>query len=314
MLVHRGLSSFDTLPPSVVTSGTFDGLHFGHQKILQRLKEVGKLHGLASVVITFWPHPRFVLQKGADDLQLLSTLEEKITQFEQFGIDHLLVIEFNKQFSSLTSSEFIQKILIDKVQTQKLVIGYDHRFGKNREGGFDYLKEHQAELGFSVEEIPKQELEEVAVSSTKIRNALQTGDVTNAQKYLGRFYSLQGTVVKGNQLGRTINFPTANLQIEESYKLIPAVGIYAVRIAYEGTWFDGMMNIGFRPTVSKAQAKSLEVHLFGFEGDLYGKLLTVEFVEYLRDEQKFENLPSLQEQLQKDQEHAKQILQKLGAR
>jgi len=307
MQVHHGLSSIQQLPPSVVTSGTFDGLHFGHKKIIQRLKEVAKSHRLESVVITFWPHPRFVLGKNTESLKLLSTLDEKIKLFEQLGIDHFLIIEFNKRFSSLTSSEFIQDILKEKVNTQKLVIGYDHRFGRNREGGFDYLMEHQKELGFSVEEIPRQELEEVGVSSTKIRNALLDGNVGAAKKYLGRSYSIAGKVVKGKQLGRTIGFPTANIQVEADYKLIPASGIYAIKIEIEGDFFHGMMNIGFRPTVSDENQQTLEANIFDFESDIYGKKIVIHFVEHLRNEQKFLDVSGLKAQLEKDKNHAKQI-------
>lgn len=308
MQVHRGLSSIQRLPPSVVTSGTFDGLHFGHKKIIQRLKEVGEASDLETVVITFWPHPRFVLGKDADSLKLLSTLDEKIRLFSQLGIDHLIIIEFNKQFSSLTSSEFIQNILKEKVNTKKLVIGYDHRFGRNREGGFDYLMEHQKELGFSVEEIPKQELEEVGVSSTKIRNALQEGDVEMANKYLGRNYRLTGLVVKGNQLGRTINFPTANIQVDASYKLVPNTGIYAVRVEIKDKIFNGMMNIGYRPTVSEEKIKSLEVNIFNFNKDIYNETLTIHFVKLLRQEQKFSDVNALKKQLEIDKSHAEKVL------
>ncbi len=221
----------------------------------------------------------------------------------------LVVITFDAEFSRLTSSEFIQQILIEKINTRKLVIGYDHRFGRNREGGFDYLMAHQAELGFAVEEIPKQTLEEVAVSSTKIRQALQEGGVRTATKYLGRPYSLRGTVQPGNQLGRTIGFPTANLQLTDAYKLVPAQGTYAVSVHCEGRDYEGMMNIGLRPTVSDAKALSLEVHLFDVQLDLYGKELTVLFVARLREEQKFADLETLKMQLQKDRLHAKAIFQ-----
>lgn len=308
MQVHRGLSSIEQLPPSVVTSGTFDGLHFGHKKIIQRLKEVANTHNLESVVITFWPHPRFVLGKDPESLRLLSTLEEKIRLFNELGIDHLLIIEFNKQFSSLTSSQFIQEILKEKVNTHKLVIGFDHRFGRNREGGFDYLMEHQKELGFSVEEIPRQELEEVGVSSTKIRNALQEGDIETANKYLERNYCITGKVVRGNQIGRTIGFPTANIEVAATYKLVPCSGIYAVRVEHNSQLYRGMMNIGVRPTVSEKKQQSLEVNIFDFNADIYDQSLTIHFIKLLRQEQKFSDVSALQKQLEIDKQDATRTL------
>lgn len=307
MKLYHGLSSFSALAPSVVSSGTFDGLHFGHRKVVERLKEKAKKHGLESTLMTFWPHPRIVLGK-AKGLKLLSTLDEKIILFRDLSIDNLVIIEFDKKFADISSSDFIQKILIEKLNTQKLVIGYDHRFGKNREGGFDYLQQHQAALGFSVEEIPRQELAYICVSSSQIREALSAGQIAAANRYLGRPYSLSGLVVKGTQIGRKIGFPTANLQIEDNYKLIPKSGVYVVKIEINKNKFGGMINIGKNPTISTQNKETLEVHIFDFKEDIYQKKLRVSFLKRIRSEQKFDCIEMLKNQLKKDKIYAQKIL------
>ncbi|MBX2843443.1 MAG: bifunctional riboflavin kinase/FAD synthetase [Flammeovirgaceae bacterium] len=308
MKVYQGLDDFVKLPPSVVTSGTFDGVHIGHQKILERLKQIAGKEKKDSVVITFWPHPRFVLNSNGHKLKLISTLEEKVSYLEAIGIDHLLIIPFDKKFSQLTSQEFIQQIIIEKVNTKKLIIGYDHRFGKNREGSFEFLKANSAQLGFDVEEIPKQEIEEIAVSSTKIRVALESGKVEIATKFLGKKYELTGLVVKGDQIGRTIGFPTANINIEEDYKLIPADGIFAVIVKVKGAEYSGMLNIGNRPTIAGNLARRIEVNIFDFDQDIYSEKITISFVKYLRSEIKFSGIDALKIQLDKDKEEAKKYL------
>ncbi|CCH02152.1 riboflavin biosynthesis protein RibF [Fibrella aestuarina BUZ 2] len=308
MLVHRGIDSLSPLPYAVVTSGTFDGVHLGHQKILQRLNEVARSHPDGqSVVMTFWPHPRTVVSNDSQDLRLLSSLEEKITLLEHAGVDHLIVIPFTRSFSQLTSEEFIRQILIDRIGTRKLVIGYDHRFGRDREGGFDYIQAHQAEFGFEVEEIPRQDIEAVGISSSKIRTALNEGNVTAATRFLGRPYSLTGTIVKGRQLGRTIGFPTANLQVDDPVKLIPANGVYAVDVEQGGRTYGGMLNIGFRPTVA-GEHQTIETYIFDFDKDIYGEHMTLQFRAFLRPEQKFNGLPALVEQLQQDEQQARALL------
>jgi len=294
---------------AVVTSGTFDGVHVGHQKILERLKEIASKNGGESVVITFWPHPRFVLNPDDHSLKLLSTFEEKVALLEHFGIDHLVRIHFTPSFSKLSSDEFIRKILLERIGTKQLVIGYNHRFGHNREGSFEYLKEHAHEFGFTVEEIPEQDVDDVAVSSTKIRNALEEGDVKTAHEYLGRPYNITGKVVSGDRIGRSIGFPTANIQIPESYKLIPADGAYAVRLNLKGKKLEGMMNIGFRPTVSGDRQRTLEAHIFDFTEEIYDQQLTVHFIGLIRKEMKFDGVGALKEQLVKDREAAKIILE-----
>jgi riboflavin kinase/FMN adenylyltransferase len=258
-------------------------------------------------MITFWPHPRLILYPEEHNLRLLTTFEEKAKLLREFGIDHLLTIPFTKDFSELTSEEFIQNILIDKIQTRKLVIGYDHRFGKNREGSFEFLKENIGRYHFELEEISREDVDDVGVSSTKIRQALEVGEVHIANEFLGRPYELNGIIIKGQQLGRSIGFPTANIHIPHDYKLIPCDGAYAVTIDIEGASFLGMLNIGNRPTVN-GSSRTIEAHLFDFNGDLYDKRVCVHLKSYLRPEIKFSGLGSLQEQLAKDKEMARQIL------
>ncbi len=307
MEVIRDLALFPKLANAVVTSGTFDGVHVGHQKILKRLHENAMKMGGKSVVITFWPHPRHVLKNDGPPVYLLSSLEEKIELLRTFAVDYLLIIPFTPAFSNLTSSEFIQRILIDTVATRKLVIGYDHHFGKNREGSFEYLKANAASLGFEVEEIPQEDIENVGVSSTKIRKALDAGDIKTANKYLGYNYQLTGTVAEGQKLGRTIGFPTANLEVTEPHKLIPAKGVYAVYGTVSGQRLKGMVNIGIRPTVG-GLTQTIETHFFDFDQDIYHQPLQLELVARLRDEQKFPGLDALKTQLAKDQEMALTLL------
>ena len=307
MNIIEGEKDFPQPHNAVVTIGTFDGVHFGHQKILKRVTSLATRHKGESVLVTFWPHPRFILSPDDDKLKLLSTFEEKAQLMESVGIDHLVKIPFTTEFSQLTSEEFTQKVLVNKIGTKRLVIGYDHRFGKNREGGFDYLKANETKFGFQVEEIPKQEIDDVSVSSTKIRAALLTGDIKNATNYLGRNYSVTGKVVTGAKLGRELGYPTANIQIQEKYKLIPADGAYAVRTIVDGHTFDGMLNIGLRPTVNGSM-RTIEVHLFDFQKDIYGEDITVSFVEMIREEAKFSDLSGLRAQLSLDKQKAQAIL------
>ncbi|MDX5480203.1 MAG: bifunctional riboflavin kinase/FAD synthetase, partial [Hymenobacteraceae bacterium] len=258
MEVIRDIAAFPQLSHAVVTSGTFDGVHIGHQKILRRVMERARQSNGQSVVITYWPHPRLVLFPEDNTLKLLSTIEERIEQLRSFGIDYLLIIPFTKEFSRTSSRSFITDVLVKALNTKVLVIGYDHRFGKNREGSFEHLKTHAAKYGFELEEIPRQDVDDVGVSSTKIRKALEQGDIETANRYLGRFYSLTSEVVEGNKLGRTIGYPTANLALPAAHKLIPANGVYAVWVKLGEERFAGMMNIGLRPTVDGKQL-TLEV-------------------------------------------------------
>ena len=307
MKIYEGLESFKPLTNAVVTSGTFDGVHIGHQKILKRLIQRARQNQGEAAVITFWPHPRFVLYPEDSSLKLLSTFSEKTSRMAELGIDHLLKIHFTKEFSQLHSEQFIQKVLVDGLNTRTLIIGYNHRFGVNREGSFEYLTAHAGEYGFQVEEIPRQEVDHMGISSTKIRNALLDGDLTTARQFLGTNYSITGTVTEGNQMGRSIGFPTANLMLKERYKLVPGDGTYAVKIEWLGQKFKGMLNIGFRPTVY-GKYRTIETHIFDFDQQIYGEELTVTFVGRMRSETKFESLDQLKNQLIKDRSEAQKIL------
>ena len=307
MKVHDGSASFEQPRLAVVTSGTFDGVHVGHQKILSRLKELAAEKGGEAVVLTFWPHPRLVLKPEDNSLKLLSTFDEKLRLFEQQGIDHVVRVPFTQEFSQLSSDEFIRKVLVDKIGTRYLVIGYDHRFGKNREGGFDYLTEHSADYGFQVEEIPRQDIEDVGVSSTKIRQALDEGDIFTANEYLGRPYLLTGEVIHGDQLGRSWGFPTANISVQEKYKLVPKDGIYACRVRWNERLLEGMMYIGVRPTINGIQ-RNIEVNIFDFDQEIYGETLEVHFIGQIREDMKFENIDQLKNQLALDKVAAQTIL------
>ncbi|MBN7816711.1 bifunctional riboflavin kinase/FAD synthetase [Algoriphagus pacificus] len=307
MKIYEGLSDIPKIPNPVVTSGTFDGVHLGHQKILNRIREIARNIQGETVLITFWPHPRLVLYPDEHKLRLLSTFEEKTKLLRSFGIDHLVTIPFTKEFSQLSSREFIEMVLVDKIQTKKLVIGYDHRFGKNREGSFEYLQQHHSKFGFELEEISRQDVDEIGVSSTKIRTALETGNISTATSCLGRPYELNGLVIKGQQIGRSIGFPTANIHIPNDYKLIPKDGVYAVEASVNGSLYKAMLNIGNRPTVGGTK-KTVEAHLFDFQGDLYDKQVTIYLRAFLREEQKFENLEALKNQLALDQKMAKSLL------
>jgi riboflavin kinase / FMN adenylyltransferase len=307
MKIYEGLEQFGPVKQPVVTSGTFDGVHLGHQKILKRIRNIADDVKGETVLITFWPHPRLVLYPDEHNLRLLSTFEEKAKLLREFGIDHLLTIPFTKEFSELTSEQFIQNIIIDTIQTRKLVIGYDHRFGRNREGSFDYLKANIDKYSFELEEIAREDVDNVGISSTKIRMALEKGKVEIANEFLGREYELNGIIIKGQQLGRSIGFPTANIHITHDYKLIPCDGAYAVIADIEGSNYGGMLNIGMRPTVN-GSSQTIEVHLFDFEGDLYDKRVCVRLKSYLRPEIKFSGLEALKDQLKKDKEDAMRIL------
>jgi riboflavin kinase/FMN adenylyltransferase len=302
MNIYHSLDSFQRLECAVVTSGTFDGLHIGHKKILKRLKEISIQSEGESVVLTYWPHPRMVVSEDSQDLQLLSTIDEKIELFAEMGIQHFVIIPFTRAFSELSSDEFIRQILVDKIGTKKLVIGYDHRFGRNREGSFEFLQKNASSYGFEVEEIPRQDIEDLAISSSRIRQSLLSGNVDEAEHLLGRPYAITGIIVKGKQLGRTIGFPTANIQLHESYKLIPANGVYVINAYYNGEVYHGMLNIGVRPTVD-GTSRTIEANLFDFDKEIYGEDLRVEILHYLRPEQKFNGLDALIEQINIDKEN-----------
>lgn len=311
MKVHYGINNIPTLINPVVTSGTFDGVHIGHQSILKRIKDLAKKINGTSVVITFWPHPRFVLSKNTKDLKILSTIDEKIELLKKEQIEHLVIIPFTEDFSNVSSLDFIQNILIDKLQTKKLVIGYDHRFGKNREGGFDFLTSNASQFGFEVEEIPRKDLENIGISSTLIRKHLSEGEVDKTLSLLGHPYSISGKVIEGKQNGRKIGFPTANIQISDQHKLIPIDGVYAVLINIEGTKHQGMLNIGFRPTL-QGNNRSIEVNIFDFDKTINDEIIRIELLKYIRPEQKFETLNDLKNQLSEDKIIIQKILENHG--
>lgn len=308
MITVQSISKYDKKHPTAITIGTFDGVHIGHRKILERLINNAKLLDLKSTVLTFFPHPRMVLQQQAD-IKLLNTIEEKTKILKETGLDNLIIHPFTKDFSRLSATEFVQDILVDSLGTKKIIIGYDHRFGRNRNANITDLIEFGKTMDFDVEEIPAQEIEDVSVSSTKIRTALLEGDIETANTYLGYPYMLTGTVSKGKGLGRQINFPTANLHIPEEYKLIPKKGVYVVKSIIEGQTVFGMMNIGYNPTVSGTE-KSIEIHFFDFENNLYDKKLQIDILERIRDEHKFDTLEELKAQLQVDKKTSLAIISK----
>lgn len=299
MKIHLGTETIEDIKNAVVTSGTFDGVHMGHQKILGRLKEEAKRINGETVLITYWPHPRLVLKPWDNSLQLLSTFPEKANLLEEFGIDHLVKIPFTKEFAQMTPEDYIRIVLHERIQTKKIIIGYDHRFGKDRSGGLDELHQYAEKYQYEVEEIPRQDIEEIGISSTKIRRALEVGDVSQANTFLGRNYSITGHVIHGNKIGRSLGFPTANISVKENYKLIPSDGIYAVRVCLEYAKYDGMLNIGNRPTIG-GDNKTIEVNIFDFDEDIYESEITIEFVDLIRKEIKFSSLDALKEQLQSD--------------
>jgi len=299
---------YSLIKDSVVTIGTFDGVHIGHQKIIKKLVKIAKKNDLQAIVLTFFPHPRMVLQKDAN-IKMINTIDEKSLQLENHGIDYLVVKEFTQDFSRLTAQEFVRDILVDKLHVKHIIIGYDHHFGRNRTANIEDLKAFGEIYGFKVTEISAQEIDEVAVSSTKIRKALLEGDIKTANTFLGYLFSFNGTIVKGKGLGKQIDFPTANIQIDEDYKLIPKDGAYVVQTQYKGDTLYGMMNIGTNPTVD-GQSQTVEMHLFDFDTDIYGERFTVEIIERLRDEQKFESVDHLKTQLFKDKIDALEIINK----
>lgn len=297
MKLHHSLKTYSK-SPSVITTGTFDGVHIGHRKIINKLKSVAKAKGLQSVILTFFPHPRMILQHSSS-IKLLNTIDERKDILESLGLDHLVVIKFTKEFSKLSPEHYVKDILLNGLNAKHIIIGYDHRFGKNRRADINDLIEFGHQFNFIVEEISVQDVEEVAVSSTKIRSALNVGDVKTANMFLGYNYFLTGSVIKGKQIGKQIGYPTANIHIKEEYKLIPQNGVYVVKSVIGNTLFYGMMNIGTNPTVDGGE-QSIEIHFFDLEQDLYGKKLKIELLERLRNERKFESLDTLRTQLNKD--------------
>ena len=300
-------ADYKQIKSSVITIGTFDGVHVGHQQIIHRLVDTARKNDLQALVLTFFPHPRMVIQNDAN-IKLINTIDEKAKQLEQLGVDHLVVKEFTKSFSRLTALEYVRDILVNKLKVKHIIVGYDHHFGRNRTANINELKEFGSFYDFEVTEIEPQEVDDVAVSSTKIRSAILKGNIPTANKFLGYNFMLTGTVIKGKGLGKTLDFPTANIQIEVAYKLIPKHGVYVVKSQIKGVEVFGMMNIGKNPTVSEGNQTKIEVHFFDFSANLYGAVLKIELLDHLRSEIKFPNIEALKLQLEKDKADATNAL------
>ena len=293
---HTNANTFSGSKNTVVTIGTFDGVHIGHQKIVNRLVNHAELD---SVILTFFPHPRMVLQQD-NTIKLLHTIEEKTSVLNQLGLDHLVIHPFTKEFSRLTAQQFVEDILVNQLKAKKIIIGYDHRFGRNRTADISTLKDFGEQYGCVVEEITKQDVDDVAVSSTKIRTALQKGHIEKANAFLGQPYMLTGTIVRGKGIGKTLGYPTANIQIEEAYKLIPKNGVYIVKTNFKGITYFGMMNIGTNPTVG-GKSQTIETYFFNMDTDLYGSKMTIQMQKRIRDEKKFASVDQLIEAMQNDE-------------
>ncbi len=309
MRVFNDLNDLPSFRNAVITIGSFDGVHLGHQLILEKVKSLANSIGGESIVVTFHPHPRLVVYPKDDSMKLLATIEEKVQLMRRYGVDNVVVVPFTIEFSQLSADEYIQNFLVDKFHPRYIVIGYDHRFGLNRQGDINYLKWHGPGSGYKVKEIAKHEVENIAVSSTKIRKALEKGDVSTAMRLLGHPFMLTGTVVHGNKIGNRLGFPTANLDIGQKHKLIPPEGIYAVFAYHQKQRYGGMLYIGSRPTLKQYRNKTIEANLFGFNKDIYGDKLQLELIDRIRDDVQFEGLESLSKQLEKDRQAAQEILE-----
>ncbi len=307
MKVFNSIESFKSDKKTIATIGTFDGVHIGHRKILDKLTTAAEDSDYESLLLTFFPHPRMIVQPEAD-IKLLNTIHEKQELLKEIGLDNLIIHPFDIKFSNLEAEEFVKTVLVDSFNIHKIIIGYDHRFGKNRSANIDDLIKFGEKYNFEVEQIQVKELDDVSISSTKIRNALAEGNIKLANSYLGYNYTLGGKVVLGKQLGRTIGYPTANIEIAESYKLIPKIGVYAVTCTIHGKKSCGMMNIGFNPTVNGKEL-TVEINFFNFERDIYGEFLQISILERIRNEQKFGGLQELKNQLSQDEQTARQMCQ-----
>jgi riboflavin kinase/FMN adenylyltransferase len=302
----QNISNFSTSEKTFVTIGTFDGVHFGHQQIIEKLVLEAKKANKKSVLLTFFPHPRMVLQKD-NSLELINTIEERADLLKKTGLDYLIIHPFSKEFSRMTALDFVRDILVNQLNISKLIIGYDHHFGKNREGNIVQLTEYSHLYDFKVEEIPAQDIDNVSVSSTKVRRALVEGNIETANTYLGYNVMLSGIVVNGKQLGGKIGYPTANIDIKESYKLIPKTGVYVVKSTIDKKVIFGIMNIGNRPTLDGGY-QTIEVHFLDFNANLYNKSLTIELLYFLRDEKKFNSIENLILQIRNDEQIARNYL------
>ncbi len=308
MNIYNNLSELPQFRNAVVTIGSFDGLHKGHQMILKRLEQLAETYDGESVVITFHPHPRHFLYPENNGLKLLTTIDEKAKLMERYGVKNMVVVPFNKAFSEQSPDEYIQDFLIEKFNPRCVVIGYDHRFGKDRAGNIEFLKKHARQNEFEIVKIEKQEVDDIAISSTKIRRALENGDIKTANYLQGHPYSLSGTVIHGKGFGKNLGYPTANLEINSKYKLIPKSGIYAVKAFLNEKDYDALLYIGTRPTLPQFKNETVEVHILDFDKNIYGNKLTVDFVSLIRVDERFENLDLLRAQMQKDEIAGRKIL------
>jgi riboflavin kinase/FMN adenylyltransferase len=307
MKIYHHIDEFTPVKNAVVTIGTFDGVHIGHRKIISRIKELATASGGETVILTFFPHPRMILHPEDESIKLITTITEKAGLLEQLGVDHLIITPFSRDFSNQSPEGYIRDVLVNKIGTKKIVIGYDHRFGKDRQGGLQDLLAQAPVYGFEVIEIPEQDINDVAISSTRVRTALLCGDIYIANECLGYPFFITGKVIRGDQLGRTLGYPTANLMVEERYKLIPSDGIYAVKVKIEGKEYKGMAYIGHRPTVN-GMTRNIEVNIFDFSADIYNKELRMEFLHFVREDIKFASLEELVVQLGKDKEDVLALL------
>ncbi|MBY0245527.1 MAG: bifunctional riboflavin kinase/FAD synthetase [Sphingobacteriaceae bacterium] len=303
MKTYTNLSEFKKIEKAVVTIGTYDGLHLGHQKIIKSLCQLAKEVGGESVILTFFPHPRMIIDPENQDLKMINTVDEKIEILRKLGVDHLIITPFTRDFSNLSAEDYIENILVNTIGTKHIIIGYDHRFGKNREGGIHSFVNYAPNFGYQVVEIPEQDVNDVAVSSTKIRTAILEGNITLANQYLGTPFFVTGRVIKGDKIGRTIGFPTANIFVAETYKILPKDGVYAVSVTMkEGskeTTYEGMGYLGRRPTIN-GMTRNVEVNIFDFDEEIYGQTIQLNFLKLLRQEIKFESLEALKNQLNQD--------------
>lgn len=306
MIEITDISTFTSPKPTVITIGTFDGVHLGHQKIINKVVESARRENLLATIFTFFPHPRMIVQHD-NSLKLIHTLSEKKEALKALGVDLLIVQPFNEKFANLTAEDFVHKLLVERLNAKKVIIGYDHRFGKGRTADIKDMERFGEQYGFAVEEIPVEEINEVSVSSTAIRNALLSGKMDIAERYLAAPYSLTGTVVHGMKLGRSIGYPTANIVVDDKYKLIPKDGVYAVYSLINQQKVYGMMSIGKNPTI-EGKGSSIEVHFFDFNNDIYDQQITIYFIKYLREEQKFDSIELLKQQIANDETAARKAI------
>lgn len=310
MKTFKPASSFKSNKKTVVTIGTFDGVHLGHRKIIKRLNQVAEDKNLGSALLTFFPHPRMVLQQN-QDLKLINTIEERGQLLSETDLTHLVIEPFTFNFSRLTAKEYVEKYLVNYLKAEVVIVGYDHRFGRNRAANIEDLKQFAKTYNFEVEEISKQDIDDVAVSSTKIRKAISAGEIDKAKTYLTKPFMLSGDIVKGKQIGKSLGYPTANLKLEENYKITPKEGVYVVKSQIQGKTYYGMMNIGHNPTIAEGNQKSLETYFFDFDGDLYGQRLQIEMLKRIRDEVKFESVEGLKNAMKKDEIFSRDFIRKI---